>query len=415
MTFTKKDKQPRVIMFLGALPPMAVGGAELQAIKLSKQLIDECLDVKIITWGKLGQKRKGTIEGIVFYRIVSFLNIFIDVPALFKRKTAQVPQITKIEYNDAVDRPDEMTDKVRTAMILRYHVFFWSALWFLWWRRKKFDIIHVHMMEWPAWVCVKLGKILNKPVLIKDSTMNGISNILRYPSGNEKQQLIVQHAYCVAMTHVIGQNLLKAGLQPSRLFYIPNGIEVDTTPVSKKTWDNKVIFIGNLRQQPAKGIDILLKAWQQVVKVIPAARLQIVGDGDLKAYKSYTERLDILEFVDFLGKQNNVKAILGQSDLFVLPSRREGMSNALMEAMLCGLPVVATDISGNQDLVQNGLSGILVPPANVNAISRALIYALQHPNESRKMGKNAYYRVVEMCNLEKVARQYKNVYQTLVK
>src|SRR6185295_19042114 len=90
--------------------------------------------------------------------------------------------------------------------------------------------------------------------------------------------------------------------------------------------------------------------------------------------------------VRFLGKQKDIGSLLDESDLFVLPSRREGMSNALMEAMLREMPCIATDISGNQDLIVNGEHGLLVPPADSHALASAIIYMIQHPDEAYRMG-----------------------------
>jgi glycosyltransferase involved in cell wall biosynthesis len=415
MTSIKENKVLRVIMLTGGVPPSSVGGAELQALKLSKALIDLGVDVKLITWGKIGQVRKGTFNNVPFHRIVSLLNIFTDWPASFLKKFIQQKNVpSKIEYDDKKDKTNEMTTKVSLNMRLRYTVFYFSALWFLWYRKQEFDILHVHMMEWPAIVGVKIGKLLNKPVLVKDSTMNGIFNILRYPAGKQKQKLIIENAYCVAMTKAIGENLLRAGVNPARVFYIPNGIENRRPKERKDTWNNKVIFVGNLTQQPAKGVDILLQAWKKVAVLISTAQLQIVGDGDIQAYIAYAEKLGIDKSVTFLGKQDNVENLLTSADVFVLPSRREGMSNALMEAMICEMPVIATRISGNEDLIEHKVSGFLVPPADINSLAEALIYVLQNPGESLKLGTKAYSRIIEKCDMAVIAKKHYDLYKKIL-
>ena len=91
------------------------------------------------------------------------------------------------------------------------------------------------------------------------------------------------------------------------------------------------------------------------------------------------------------------------------------MSNALMEAMLSGLPCVATDISGNQDLIRSGYNGLLVPPADVDALAKALGYMLSHPDEAREMGRNARKTILEKCDIRNVADEYLSLYNKLLR
>ena len=102
------------------------------------------------------------------------------------------------------------------------------------------------------------------------------------------------------------------------------------------------------------------------------------------------------------------------SALFVLPSRREGMSNALMEAMLHGLPCVATDISGSQDLIESGINGLLVPPMDIDALADAIDYVLGHPREALEMGKNARATISHRTNIDVVADNYVSLYKNLI-
>jgi glycosyltransferase involved in cell wall biosynthesis len=399
-------------MLLANLPPAAFGGAEIQAFRLCRELRKNDVELRVISWGKVWHKRNGEIDGIPFLRLRSFLGLLIDIPSLFKRKKNQQP--TRIEYDDRVEKADTVRSKVWLGMIVRYHLFLIDAFFYLWLRRRRFDIIHVHTMEWPAWVAVVLGRLLNKPVLIKDSTMNGITNILRYPSGQAKQELIIRSAWFVAMTNAIKHNLLSAGVPDERIFLIPNGISIRSRPVAEKEWTNRVVFVGNLTQQPAKGIDILLKAWKLVREQVPGAMLHIIGKGRVEDYETYTEKTGIKDSVKFWGAQKNIDEHLEQADIFVLPSRREGMSNALMEAMLFGLPTVATDISGNQDLIQHGVSGLLVPTADVNALAAALEKLLKDKGLASELGKAAYIRILQECDITTVAERYLSLYHHIL-
>jgi glycosyltransferase involved in cell wall biosynthesis len=353
-------------------------------------------------------------RGIPFTRVRSLLNLITDLPSLLIRKKADTPKAVKIDYDDSKEVTNQVTGKVGAAMILRYQLFYFNCLIYLWLRRKQFDIIHVHMMEWPAFVAVRIGRLLNKPVVIKDSTMNGIFNILRYPGGAKKQKDIARYAHCVAMTCMIKENYLKAGVPSDHITTIPNGIHIEPRPDTNKVWGQRVIFVGNLTQQPAKGIDILLNAWRTVVEQYSKATLQIVGSGDLHTYRAYADAKGIGSSVNFMGRQQNVRQLLLDADIFVLPSRREGMSNALMEAMMCSMPVVATNVSGSQDLITHNESGLLVPSADSSKLSEAIITMLRDPERAIAMGKKAYESVKEKCNMETVALKYIGLYNQIL-
>ncbi|HLA54311.1 MAG TPA: glycosyltransferase family 4 protein [Flavitalea sp.] len=409
-----ENNNPRILMVFGTAPPMPVGGAEIQGTRLCRQLNAMNVQTRIISWGKFWFKRKGEFRGLSFTRVSTPLDLLIDIPSLFPRKKKAQPSSFKIVYDDNKEVTSEVRGKVWVGMILRYNLFYISALIHLWLRKDKFDIIHVHMMEWPAWVGVKLGRRLKKPVVIKDSTMNGIRNILRYPHGLRKQKEIVSYAHFVAMTNAIKKNFLEAGVPDHRVTMIPNGIDVAELMPRDRTWSGSVLFVGNLTQQPAKGIDILLQSWRQVINEHPSASLHIVGEGNLELYRQYCIETGISHAVKFYGKQQVLPSTFYQHDVFVLPSRREGMSNALMEAMMTGMPVVATEVSGSQDLITNGYSGLLVRTGDHKALSGALLNMLNVPQKALEMGQKGYQSVCQKCDMIRVAADYKALYAKIL-
>jgi glycosyltransferase involved in cell wall biosynthesis len=397
-------------MILGGMPPLPVGGAEIQAVRLCKELNQIGVETEIITYGKIWNSKHDEYKGVPFTRLSSVLDIFADTLSLIKPRKKKT--VTKIVYDDTKEKTAEISGKVWAGMISRYTLFNRNALWYLHRRKNTFDVIHAHMMEWPAFVAVSIGKKLGKPVVIKDSTMNGIFSITRYPDGKNKQQQIIHGAHCVAMTKMIHHNLALAGVPETNISDIPNGIEITPFPAKQHSWNNKVIFVGNLTQQPAKGIDVLLFAWKKVINKFPDATLTVAGGGDADAYQQFV-RDNNINNVFFIGSQSNIRARLEESDIFVLPSRREGMSNALMEAMLCGLPVVATDVSGSQDLVDHGSSGLLVPVGDVQPLASALITMMNDPERAMEMGRKGYESIASKCDIKLVAAKYKELYAKL--
>ncbi|HEX4849883.1 MAG TPA: glycosyltransferase family 4 protein, partial [Puia sp.] len=376
-------------MLVASLPPMPAGGAEIQALKLAETLTKKGVKVSFITPGNSKNKGLGILGKMPVYRLHSWLNgIFESLSAAKKNK--QSPN-TRIEYDDKKEITNQITRKAGWPTVIYYNIFFFHSLFFLWRRRSTFDIIHAHTMEWSAIVATRLGKALHKKVIIKDSTMNGFQSLSRFPSGHHLQKLITGHAHFIAMTKMINENLLQQGIPTGQITRIPNGIFLKENRGTHVTGNKpaKILFVGNLYQQPAKGIDVLLHAFQIVHKLFPEVVLQIVGDGVNEAYYTFVRELSIDKVVEFCGKQSDLESFYNGADIFVLPSRREGMSNALMEAMLYGIPCIATDISGSQDLITNGQNGILVQPANVDALAEAMNFMLSHPEIALKLGEKA--------------------------
>lgn len=401
-------------MIVQALPPLPSGGAEMQALKLAKKLTDKGIFVLFITPGKGKIKGYTELDGIPVYRLHSFLNLITEFLFYIQKKVPE--KAVKIEYDDNVEVNNAITRKIGIGARLRYLIFLVNAYFFM---RKKKDVIkllHVHTIEWPAYIGASLSKWFHLPLIVKDSTMNGIFNILRYPQGRQKQQLIVKQAHFVAMTKEILRNYIIAGIPKDHIAHIPNGIDIidGQNQKSKSSNGMSVLFVGNLYQQPAKGVDVLLKSWKLVQENCLAARLMIVGEGDLDSYKSYAEGLGITGSVRFLGKQADPGSLMMNADIFVLPSRREGMSNALMEAMLRGLPCVATNISGSADLITGGVNGLLVPAGDVTSLAAAIEFMLRNPEDAKRMGNMAKNTIEEKCNMNTVANQYYDLYKMLL-
>src|SRR5690606_23191475 len=126
----------------------------------------------------------------------------------------------------------------------------------------------------------------------------------------------------------------------------------------------------------------------------PEAQLLLVGGGPLEAeLREHAARLGIAGRVVFLGERRDIERLLPLLDCFVLASSTEGMSNAALEAMACGLPVIATAVGGNAEVVEHERCGLLVPPFSPLRIAAAMRELLAHPERARQMGAEARRRV----------------------
>ena len=151
---------------------------------------------------------------------------------------------------------------------------------------------------------------------------------------------------------------------------------------------DRMVFVGRLAA--VKGVRVLLDALAEVRRTRPGATLTLVGDGPERAgIEAHAAALELSEAVRFTGylTQDEVAAELAAADLFVLPSFAEGVPVVLMEAMATGLPVIATRIAGIPELVEEGVSGLLVPPGDAVALAAAIGELLADPDRRAAMGR----------------------------
>ena len=183
--------------------------------------------------------------------------------------------------------------------------------------------------------------------------------------------------------------------------------------LTNEEWTKTVVCVSKLRYE--KGTDVLLQAWHLVQKQMPEARLVIVGSGPLQRQQEMlADALNIRQSVEFAGLQSDVPAQLHRGMIAVLPSRWEGMPNALLEAMASGCACVATRVSGSEDLIQNGINGLLVTPEDYSGLAEALLTLLKDPTLAKKYGAAARASIEQHYTLEHILDMYIDTYRELV-
>jgi glycosyltransferase involved in cell wall biosynthesis len=172
-------------------------------------------------------------------------------------------------------------------------------------------------------------------------------------------------------------------------------------------------IVANLSQN--KDYPNLLNSAVLIRKIVPSINILIVGEGKerLKLIK-LTQELGLTNCVKFLGLCREVEKILPIFDVFVLPSAYEGFSNVIIEAMACGLPVVATNVGGNAEAVVEGETGFVVPPHSSELLAERVIELLIKTDLAKQMGNRGRERVESMFNMEKMVNAYDILYQGLL-
>ena len=196
---------------------------------------------------------------------------------------------------------------------------------------------------------------------------------------------------------------------------IPNGVDGAYYTNKAREWSPPRLFSAG-RTVYQKGLDLGLRALAQLQDL--EWEWRIAGDGpQLDALKSLAQELGMSERVTFLGWQSREELTrwYHHSNLFLFPSRHEGMPNAVMEAMSSGLPVVATRIAGNEELVLDGVTGLLVNAEDVNSLRDGLRRLIVEEKMRMRMGRASRRRVEVEYSWENVARQYSEILESIPK
>ncbi|MET0012467.1 MAG: TIGR03088 family PEP-CTERM/XrtA system glycosyltransferase [Sedimenticola sp.] len=216
---------------------------------------------------------------------------------------------------------------------------------------------------------------------------------------------------------------------PPKIRQIYNGVDsdkfypIDAKPVSfplEIASDVDSFVVGTVgRIQEVKDQLTLVKAVALLVsknkEYRKAVRLIIVGDGPMmQELSNLVENLGVKEITWITGSRNDIPELLQSMDLFVLPSKAEGISNTILEAMACGLPVLATNVGGNEELVVQGDTGELVPPENPQAMMKAIEGYLLNKDQRLAHGKAGRQRVEKMFSMDSMVGSYLSVYNELI-
>jgi len=164
---------------------------------------------------------------------------------------------------------------------------------------------------------------------------------------------------------------------------------------------------------PHKGHLYMIQAAPKILEAFSSTKFLFVGDGVLKEeLENQVKNLDITSNVIFTGTRKNIPELLNLMDIFVLPSSsREGLGIAIIEAMAAEKPVVATDIGGIPEVVENGKTGILVPPKNPEALAQAIIELLNNPGKAEEMGRLGRLRIKDTFTTKKMISCIENLYR----
>jgi glycosyltransferase involved in cell wall biosynthesis len=284
-------------------------------------------------------------------------------------------------------------------------------------RREKVKIVQTFFESSDIWAGF-VTKLMSNASLIWSRRDMGI---LRTGKHHRAYRLMAKMPDKVfAVSELVRQHGIEVdGIDPTRVQTIYNGLTLSDwapAPAAKVPGRIFITTAGNIRY--VKGHDFFLRAAALVVAKFPEVSFSIAGEILEPAYFAELQQLvldlNLADHFTFAGNITNLGEYLAAADIFVLPSRSEGFSNAIVEAMAVSLPVVATNVGGNAEAVQDGVSGFIVPSEDPAALAEAILTLLRDPERAREMGIAGKKLVAEKFTTEAMMRHITDVYKELI-
>ncbi len=279
-------------------------------------------------------------------------------------------------------------------------------------RQLRPDVLHTHNPR-PHILGVSAARMAGVPVVVH--TKHGRNDPGRWRTVALNRIASQFTDRVIAVSSDAGAVARQIERIPARkLNVIRNGIDLARFPSApSRPGARRAVHVARLN--PIKDQATLLRATRIVADAMPDMRLDIVGDGPSRAeLESLTDELSLRDHVRFLGYRSDVSELLSTADLFVLSSRSEGISLTLLEAMATGLPIVATDVGGNREVVVPGETGLLVPSQDPATMAAAMHELLSQPAIAQQMGAAGRRRAEDEFDLRRVVARYEQLYLSLL-
>lgn len=372
-TGSGRSDSPHVLLIIDQLST-TLGGGERAVLQLASHLPEHGFQASIMTF-----------------------SLHPESPALKQMTTAPIYSLPL--------RNTHNIEALRAAIQLRQFI-----------RREGVAIVHTVFESSDLWA----GFVTRVTTGAKLVWSRRDMGILRMPKHRIAYQLMarIPHAV-VAVSEKVRQYCIQTdGIDSARAHTIYNGLNIERymNKQNRCRGGQRVISVGNIRR--VKGHDIFIRAAAIIAQQFPRARFSIAGDVlEPQYFQELLMLVDGLGLADrfrFEGGVTDLPSFLAEADIFVLPSRSEGFSNALIEAMASSLPVIATRVGGNAEAVQDGVTGLLVPTEDPDSLAEALQELLADSERSRAMGEAGRRLAIREFSNDRVVNQVADIYHRLL-
>jgi len=288
-------------------------------------------------------------------------------------------------------------------------------------RRRSFDVVHTHDL-WSNLLGVPAAFLARVPIII--SSQRDLSHLPWYHSRRRVWLRRIQGLSSMVLANAssIREQLIREGhLRPGKIRVVYNGVDLEkfdrtprASPLKNAGAGKRIVLVANMTSD-VKGHSVLIKAAATIVRDFADARFVLVGDGTLrKQFETQVSNLGLERHFIFLGQREDVPEILAACDLAVLPSQAEGLPNAILEYLAAGLAMVATNVGGNTEIVEDGVTGLLVPPDNAELLAAAVLRLLRAPDLACRLGDRGREYVRRTFGFDKLVEQIEGVYSELL-
>jgi glycosyltransferase involved in cell wall biosynthesis len=384
-----QNARQSVMLFCSEFRP-AIGGAERQAEKLAAALVKAGCRVTVLTPRiDPGSPDREEADGVCIERFP-----FTDLSRRFPLRGVALVNIFYILW--------QVVRAVRQRL------------------KSGYVILQCHTASLQTVGAALAGRMAGVPVLCKAATAGRTSDFGEIEKNGSSGKLVAWLARksiqtWVATTASVDEAMVRAGIAPQSIVRIPNGVDlVDHHCVDRPIRQVKrFLYLGRLSTNARRDVPTLIRAFDRLARDRLEIELAIVGDGNLfeKAHClargcASSDRIHMPGF-------DHPRKWLAWADCFVLPSRLEGLSNALLEAMAEGLPCIANDIPSNREVLNNGKAGILVPLGDLDALEKAMRRLAEEIGVARHYACQGKQRVEQCYSIGAVAEKYLTLYRAL--
>jgi glycosyltransferase involved in cell wall biosynthesis len=349
------------------------------------------------------------------------------------------------EYVYPVRVKSSETKTGQLSILLHLGDLFIRLGWRMFSLRKRMDVVHIiFAFSWFNLLAVALAKWLGKPVVLEMTaletddplTLNrraGHPEYQMFPHRPLKYRLFKMADIYISKSTPLSDAYRQSGLPKAKLYQIGSAVDqsmfrpLDNSEeklalqrkLGLEAAETIIVYSGRLNEH--KGLHWLMQAFQKLVPVYPAVKLLFVGaamrmdEAYARALREAVVPMGLSERIVFTGRVDNVQEYLQASDIFAIPTEREGLSGSILEAMSCGLPVVASDIPEiSLSQITNGVEGLLTPMGNVERLSEALIALVRDRELRQRLGAAARQRVLREFTPDVIGSKYMEIYKQLI-
>ena len=294
--------------------------------------------------------------------------------------------------------------------------------WFL--KKEKIDIVHTHDL-WSNLLGVPAARMAGVRAIV--SSRRDLSHFDWYQGKRRVWLRRIQNLGGAILTNaapIRDALIAEDEFAPQKLRVIHNGVDTERFHLSRDgrsrlfpgAGQGKVIvLVGNMHTD-VKGHPWLIASAPAVVSEFPSTLFVLVGDGKQRStFEEQVARLGLKQSFLFLGRRDDIAEILACCDIAVLPSRVEGLPNAVLEYMAAGLPTIATKVGGNTQLIEDQVTGLLVPPEDSQHLSAALLKLLLDPAWSAQLGQSGREFVIRNFSFPRLVREVDELYSELLR